>query len=186
MSFTQEMKQKIGGLESLKNLGRAKFDWIGFVILVSATVIVAFFVQDKLADFLKENAFRSAQLEVSADNSLYQFNVKSGDLTPEKTYEEARQALLNNDLEGVLATIHPDYLWEYEDGLRQAFKEGKLSEAAARMTPLQEKVYDDEDSTVRYITEPLPENKGKNLLEGYSESVEFLRDKRGNWKIRSI
>lgn len=186
MSFTQEMKQKIGGLERFRGLDRRKFDWIGFVVLISATVIVAFFVQDKLTDFVEENELRRLELDYTTDDTLYRYNVNKGISTPEKTYEEARQALLNNDLEGVLATIHPDYLWKYEDGLRQANKDGKLHEAAERMTPLKEKVYDDEESSIVYKTELIPGNDSSNLFEGYRETVEFLRDKKGKWKISSI
>jgi len=105
--------------------------------------------------------------------------------TPHEVYEEARQALLNNDLGGVLATLHPADRARFESGLREAAEQGILPEAAKRMMPLTEKIYDD-DYTVVYKTEPIPGNSSSNPLEGVKETVEFTLDSNGLWKISSI
>ena len=132
--------------------------------------------------------FNSEKLQ---ENIWFKYNAVHGDSTPEKTYEEARIALLNNDLEGVLATIHPEYLYQYEDSLREAADEGILHEAAERMTPLKEIVDGDPKSIeigdyVVYEIEPIPGNDSPNPWEGYSEAVTFVRDKHGVWKITEI
>ena len=85
-----------------------------------------------------------------------------------------------------MATIYPGYLWKYEDGLREAAAEGRLPEAAKRMTPLTEKIYEDDLGTVVYKTEHIPENDSTNPFEGYKETVEFIRMPNGIWKISSI
>lgn len=178
------LKEIFSGPRLKKSIGK-RVDWLGWVIIVSAIFFAAFFIFNVLAAYNNEIVLNALQNETISKQILYRSNVVSGNSTPEKTYEAARQALLNNDLEGILKTIHPLALGRYEDGLRKAAAQGKLREAAERLTPLEEKIYEHEDS-VRYAIKPIPGNKTINPLEGYSESVEFMRDDKGIWKISSI
>src|SRR3989338_4568462 len=184
----EEKSQKIEGRSSQLNKLVKKFrvDWLGWTVFVAAVGIVGGFFLNRKDGTLFEVGVRESQSQGISDQVFYLYNVQFGDSTPQKTYEEARQALLNNDLEGVLATIHPDYLRKYEEGLRKAAQEGVFYEAAGRMTPLTKKIYDDGQGTVVYEMEPIPGNDSPNPLEGYSEAVEFIRDKKGVWKISSI
>ena len=163
-----------------------KIDWLSWGILISAAVIVAFFVINNAENVSFEINLRESQNQALSDETLYRYNVQFGDSTPHKTYEQLRQTLLNNDLKGALDTIHPDYLWKYEDNLTAAHNDGNLSTFLERLTPLKEKIYDDEGGTVRYITVPIPGNDELSVLEGYTESVEFIRNRKGVWKISSI
>lgn len=172
-------KEKFTKVFTLEKRSHTLVDWVGMSIFISAALFAASFVIQQVDSFYIENSFIQAEHQKSADYTIYQRNVKSGKSTPHKTYEEARQALLNNDLQGVLDTIYPGYLWKYEEGLRKASEQGILFEMAERMPPLKEKVYDDEFSTVRYITEPIPGNDNP-------ESIEFQRNSKGVWKISVI
>jgi len=167
-------------LKNAKN--KQPIDWLGLSVVISAVIIGGFLMLGAINAFNFEN---EAQENKDRVLSEYKLNMADPDNTPEAVYEQARQALLNNDLEGILDTIHPDYLWKYEDGLREAAEEGILHEAAERTTPLMEKTYDKNDVVI-YEIEPIPGNDSNNSLDKYSERVEFRLNSKGLWKISSI
>jgi len=173
-------KNKDKQLNNLVSLPRA--DWLAWSVFISAIIIGGFFIFNQVSFFDTETQLRQERNQLIAE---YQDNVANPDNTPHAVYEQARQALLNNDLEGVLETIHLDVVWRYEDGLKQAAQDGALPEAAELMVPLTQKVYD-VNGVVIYETEPVPGNENVNILEGYRETVEFTRDQKGFWKISSI
>lgn len=156
-------------------------DWVGFAVVISAVLIGGFFILQNIGIFNDENKAQEKTEQVKAE---YQKNVNDPNNTPEAVYEQARQALLNNDLEGVLETIHPEAMWKYEE-LKENATKTSMMQAAERMTPLTSKVYA-EGEVVVYETEPIPGNEDSELLEGYRETVEFTRDDKGIWKISSI
>lgn len=168
---------------------RTAFDWFGVAVLASFAILLSAFLLGQIGDTYTqkaESSLKEAQMrEQEVVYKRLHYVPPETDSTPEKTYEKARRALLNNDLEGILETIHPDSMWKYEDGLREAHAQGILSEAAERMTSLTEKVYD-QQYVVIYETEPIPGNTYDNPLEGYREAVEFTLDRDGIWKISSI
>lgn len=160
-------------------------DWIklSVFLLTAATSVVFLFAQLGL-HYMEMDA-----MGYESNNLTYRLwfeqRVANEHNTPHQVYEEARQALLNNDLEGVLETLHPADRAAYEPSLREAASKAMLPEAGMRMTPLTEKTYDD-GYTVVYKTEPIPGNDYSSPLVGWSESVEFTLDSTGLWKISSI
>ncbi|MBI2463054.1 MAG: hypothetical protein HYV65_02360 [Candidatus Spechtbacteria bacterium] len=160
-------------------------DLVGIAIIVAAAMIAANFIFQQTKVFTNGIAEQSFIDSLVAEELRYKFNIAQSKSTPEKTYAELRAALLNNDLNGVLKLIHPDYLWKYEDGLRKAAAEKKLAEAAARMTPLEAKI-EEYGNIVRYKLSPIPGNNNSNPLKRYGEDVEFTRDYDGVWKISSL
>src|SRR3990167_4150559 len=161
-----------------------KIDWLGWVVFVASAVLAGVFLLNKMDGALLEVDARESQNQNISDQIFYLYNVQFGDSTPQKTYEEARQALLNGDLEGVLGTIHPDYLWKYEDNLTAFHNDKDMYVLAERMTPLRAILYEYEN-VIEYSIEPIPGNNSDNPLERYAESIEFTRDNKGVWKISS-
>ena len=191
MSVLQKTKQKIKDDSNFKRRPHKKMDWVGLAILVTFTAFVGLFLLQVIVGSHIQIALMNHNSEQLQENVWFKYHAIHGDSTPEKTYEEARIALLNNDLEGVLATIHPEYLEDYDDALRKAFEESRFSEIAELMTPLTKVISGDPESielgaTVVYETEPIPGNDSPNPLEGINEAVEFVRDKNGVWKITGI
>ncbi|MDX1607711.1 MAG: hypothetical protein R3251_00670 [Candidatus Spechtbacterales bacterium] len=182
MELMDDLKKKIERRKKFQGDGP---DWLGYAIVISIVLVGGFFILSQIDAFNIQNDAEEQQARMISE---YKKNLADPDNTPEAVYKRARQALLNNDLEGVLETIHPDAMWKYEDGLREAAAEGRLPEAGKRLTPLKERVseYGEFIKVVRYTIEPIPGNEDLDLLEGYSESVEFTRNKKGIWKISSI
>lgn len=171
---------------NIKTNKTGKKDWLSWTILISAFLIGGYFVLAEIGKYLIEREVIRQEMERQVTLLEYQYNVQNETSTPHQVYEKARQALLNNDLEGVLETLHPSVLSKYEPGLRRGAGEGILHEVAERMTPLTEIIYEDDFSVV-YQTEPIPGNEDSiNPLEGYKETVEFTRNNKGIWKISSI
>ena len=160
-------------------------DWIKLSLVLVAAAMSVVFLFGQLGLYYMEMETLGYESNGLAYQMWFEQRVANQHNTPHEVYEEARQALLNNDLEGVLATLHPADRNAYEPGLQRAASEGRLPEAGRRMTPLTEKTYDDE-YTVVYKTEPIPGNDYSSPLVGWGESVEFTLDSNGLWKISSI
>lgn len=185
MDTREKFKQHLRATGKMERRRHRPIDWLGLAIFVSIAFMVSGFLSGEIKSFVKEKNFLQEAVEFSTSRLEFQWNVNHNDSTPEKTYEELRRALLNNDLEGALATIHPAYLYKYEEGLRGAAAEGQLSEAAERITPLKERI-SEYDYVVVYTIEHIPGNDNLNPLDGYSEAVEFTLNGNGVWKISSI
>jgi hypothetical protein len=161
-------------------------DWLKIGVLVVVGVIACLFVVGLVGRYAMELQALDELQTSSHRQMLFDINSRNTDSTPEKTYAIVRQALLDGDVETVIDYIHPQYRWEYEDGLRQAAEDGTLYEAAERMTPLEGKI-DEYGNVVVYKTEPIPGNEiSNNGVKKYSEEVEFIQDIDGVWKISSI
>ena len=160
-------------------------DWIKLSLVLVAAAMSVVFLFGQLGLYYMEMETLGYESNGLAYQMWFEQRVANQHNTPHEVYEEARQALLNNDLEGVLATLHPADRNAYEPGLREAAQQNRLPEAAARMMPLTEKTYDD-GYTVIYRTEPIPGNVYSTPLEGWSEEVGFTLDSNGLWKISSI
>jgi hypothetical protein len=178
--LNEEQKLKININETTKK------DWLSWAILISAFLLGGYSVLTEIGKFLVEQEITKQEIERQAASLEYQYNVQNETITPHQVYADTRQALLNGDVDKVLELLHPSVRHRYEPGLRRAEEEGILHEAAERMTPLTEIIYEDDFSIV-YQTKPIPGNEDSiNPLEGYKETVEFTRDRRGFWKISSI
>lgn len=160
-------------------------DWVKLSLVVVTAVLAAGFLFAQLGAYYLEVTLLGEQRNDILYRLWFERRVENEHTTPHEVYEEARQALLKNDLDGVLRTLHPADRSRFEPGLREAAAEGRLPEAAARMTPLTEKTYDD-GYTLIYRTEPIPGNDYSSPLEGWSEEVGFTLDGSGLWKISSI
>ena len=185
MSSGEKFKQHLRATGKMERRRHRPIDWLGLAVFASVALLVSSFLSGEIKSFVKEKNFLQEAMEFSTSRLEFQWNVNHNDSTPEKTYEELRQALLNNDLEATLATIHPAYLYKYEDNLRAAYQDGKLSVFVERLTPFKEKISERENVLV-YRIEPIPGNDSPNPLDGYSEAVEFTRNGSGVWKISSI
>ncbi|MDX1535877.1 MAG: hypothetical protein R3346_03900 [Candidatus Spechtbacterales bacterium] len=162
-------------------------DWLEWSMFLSVALIALFFITNQVLSFNEERAAMDMQQKETDLALQFKYNIKNSDSTPEQAYQELRQALLDEDLDKAMNVIHPAYRYKYEDGLIEAYEEGRLSEAVERLTPLKEKIYDDGFVTVVYSVEPIPGNNySNNPMEGYNESVEFTRTQSGDWKISSI
>lgn len=167
-------KDNSGNYKKTKQL----FDWVGVMVLVSAAFLVIGFLLFQVDQQGKINQAKLLNDYLYQEEFLYHYKVKKSDSTPEKTYAELLDALEAEDIERVLATIHPDALWKYEDDLRDSNKDNNLSIILDRLTPLDEKIYDDGEGVVTYIIEDIEEDE--------DSEVSFARDKEGFWKINSI
>src|SRR3989338_734189 len=103
--FMGEKNQKITDKsQKFNNLIKPfRIDWLEWSVLIAAIILVGVFLLNKMDGTLFEVGVRESQSQGISDQVFYLYNVQFGDSTPQKTYEEARQALLNNDLKGVLA-----------------------------------------------------------------------------------
>lgn len=185
MSSGEKFKQHLRATGRMERRRHRPIDWLGLAVFASVAIMMSIFLSGEIESFVKEKNFLQEAVEYSTSRLEFQWNVKHNDSTPEKTYEELRQALLDNDLEATLETIHPASLYKYEEGLRDAAAEGKLLEAAERMTSLKERI-SEYDYVVVYTIEHIRGNDNPNPLEGYSEAVEFTLNGKGVWKISSI
>jgi uncharacterized membrane protein YcjF (UPF0283 family) len=160
-------------------------DWLKIGVLVVAGVVACLFVVGLVGRYAMELQALGELQTSSHRQMLFDINSRKTDSTPEKTYAIVRQALIDGDVETVIDYIHPQYRWKYEDDLRAAAADGKLSELAERTTPLTEKIRE-YGNVIIYKTTHIPGNDSENILERYSEEVEFIQDIDGVWKISSI
>ena len=158
-------------------------DWLAIAIIFSAAFIVANFVLQDIERFEEDVRMQAYFDSFRFDALQYKWNIITSDSTPEKTYEAFRQALLDNDLDIVLKLIHPDYLWEYEDGFREGYEAGEFSSLAQEFTPI--KQVERQGNFIRYQYKNLPAKSPGEVFEPYPY-VEFTRDTDGIWKISSM
>src|SRR3990167_3133246 len=99
MSVLENAKQKIKEGPHFKRLPRKRTDWVGLAILVTFTVFAGLFLLRVIIASHIQISYTTFNSEKLQENVWFKYHAVHGDSTPEKTYEEARQALLNNDLE---------------------------------------------------------------------------------------
>ena len=187
MDTREKFKQHLRATGRMERRRHRPIDWLGLAVFVSIAFMVSGFLSGEIESFVKEKNFLQEAVEFSTSRLEFRWNVNHNDSSPEKTYEELHQALLNNDLEGALATIHPAYLYKYEDNLRAAYQDGNLFTFTERLTSLQEKISEYGDGmVVSYAIEQIPNNNDPNPFNNYSREIEFIRNGSGVWKISSI
>ena len=184
--FVDSSSNKKKSTKGVGQTGEKKPDWLSWLILISAFLMAGFFVLSEVGYYVQEQILQTQDIARQSNLVEYQYNVANETSTPHEVYEELRTALANNDLEGALDTIYPAYRYKYEDNLTAAYNDGNLHIFLERLTPLQEKIYDDKLSTVSYALENLPGNDSPNPLENIFREVEFIRMPNGIWKISSI
>ncbi|MEX2144875.1 MAG: hypothetical protein WD712_00635, partial [Candidatus Spechtbacterales bacterium] len=98
MSVLQNTKQHIKQAPHFKRRPHKGTDWLGVIVFFSLSVFV---VLGLLQAVIAANVYvfsMDLYAQEAQEAAQFKYNAVHGGSTPEKTYEEARLALLNNDL----------------------------------------------------------------------------------------
>ncbi len=167
---------------NLENVGGKVISKIWWFVIIGVALTAVLVVREFTDITTARNEQIAKYMEIQSERTINAYQSQS---TPKKTYKQARQALLDNDLEGVLDTIHPTVRERYRDTLEEDYRKNNLPELAENVNPLTEKV-EEEENTVIYKTQLISISSGSNIFHNSQKHVEFTKTKNNAWKISSI